>query len=60
MDKHVGDARIAFLNGAFDRMRDVMALTHGNVAVDFDVKIDIETQSHFPDKTFVDSNDARN
>src|SRR5437667_1150579 len=37
-----------------------MALPHGNVAIDLDVKIDIETETHFADKTFVDSDDAGN
>jgi hypothetical protein len=56
----IGDARIVLLNSAFDCVRDLMAFPHGNVAVDLDVKIDIETETHFADKTFVDPDDAGN
>ena len=60
VDEDVGDAWIAFLNGPFYRVRDVMAFAHRNAPIDFDVKIDIEAQTHFANQTLVDSNDAGN
>src|ERR1019366_6739410 len=58
MNEHVGDARIGFLNSAFYLVGNVVAFAHGNVAVHFNVKIDIKTQAHFSGKTFVDFHDT--
>src|SRR5207302_4797726 len=52
--------RIAFLNSAFHRVRDAVTFAHRNIAIDFDMKIDIEAQTHFADKTLVDSHNTRN
>ena len=60
MDKHIGNSRIGFLNGPFHRVRDVVTFAHRNVAVDFDVKVDIEAQAHFADEAFVDLHDTWN
>src|ERR1700730_19259400 len=39
-------------------MRDVMSFPNRDIAVDFDMKIDIEAEPHFTHQTLVDSNNA--
>src|SRR5690242_11493993 len=48
MNENVRDAVIVLLDGPFHGMRDMVALTNGNGAVDADVQVDVITQTHLP------------
>src|SRR5205807_4212198 len=60
MDEHIGDPWVALLNRAFYLVCDVMPFPNRNVAIDFDMEVDVETQAHFADEALIDFNDAGN
>jgi hypothetical protein len=57
--EHVSDTRIALLDRGFYAMCNLVALIHGNVAVDSSVEIDIKIESHFSGAAFLNLDNPR-
>ena len=51
MYENIRDARIGLLNRRLDRVGDLMSITHRDVAVHSDMKVDIKIEAHLPGQT---------
>src|SRR2546421_347122 len=60
VDQNVSDTGVALLDRAFDLVRDLMTIAHGNIAVNADVKIHVKAHAHFANERLLDFDHAGN